>query len=78
MKWESFLIAVGAFVLTTGLFYLIGHSFEIPWLMFRHQYKSNDGEFYIYIGSLTPIVFGLAATYIAEKIYVSKHRKKLG
>ena len=78
MKLRSFLAAASAFILVTGILYLIGNIFDISWLMFRHEYRSDDGEFYIYIGSLMPAVIGLAASYIAEKIYVSKHRKKLG
>ncbi|MBY0599231.1 hypothetical protein [Bacillus bingmayongensis] len=45
MKLKSFLVTFSTFVLTTGLFFLIGHLFTIPWLMFHHEYIDNTNGF---------------------------------
>lgn len=78
MKLKSFIVTFGSFVLTVGLLYLVGHMFTIPWLMFHHEYTDNANGFFISAGSLTPFVIGLIISFLAEKIYIYKSRKKLG
>lgn len=70
MTLNGFMVTFGSLLLTTILLYLIGHMFQIPWLMFQHEYTNGPKEFHIYIGSLTPLIIGLIVSYFAEKIYM--------
>ncbi|WP_040205955.1 hypothetical protein [Neobacillus jeddahensis] len=72
MKLKSFIVTIGSLVLTTGMLYLIGHMFTIPWLMFHHKYIVNGNGFYISAGSFDPLIIGLIVSFFAEKIYVYK------
>jgi hypothetical protein len=78
VKFKSFMVAFTTFVLTTGILYLVGHIFTIPFLMFHHEYADNVNGFYFEIGSLVPLIIGLIISVFAEKFYVYKHRQKLG
>lgn len=78
MKCKSFIIAFTSLVFTTGLLLLVGHIFTIPWLMFHHEYTDNANGFLMTTGSFVPLVIGLIASFIAEKIYTYKYRQKLG
>ncbi|WP_053366450.1 hypothetical protein [Bacillus sp. FJAT-27245] len=78
MKLKSFLVSFAAFVGTAGILYAIGHIFSIPLLMFRHEFTSDSDGFFMNIGSLLPIVIGLATSFVAEKYYLSKVKKNLG
>lgn len=78
MKLNSFIVTFGSFVLTTGMLYLVGHMFTIPWLMFHHEYTVNENGFFISAGSLVPLIIGLIVCFFAEKIYIYKFRQKLG
>ena len=78
MKLKSFIITFGSFVLTTTLLYLIGYMFTIPALMFQYEYTDNANGFFITTGSLIPIMIGLVISFFSEKIYIYKHRQKLG
>jgi hypothetical protein len=79
LKLKSFIIAFTALFVTTGALYLIGHLFTIPWLMFHHEYISNeDGFKFTTTGSLIPLVIGCVASFVAEKIYMYSYRQKLG
>jgi len=78
MKLKSFIVTFGSFVLSTGLLYLIGHLFTIPWLLFHYEYINNSKGFLISGGSFTPLLIGLAVSFFAEKIYIYKHDQKLG
>ncbi|CAH0298489.1 hypothetical protein SRABI80_04166 [Peribacillus frigoritolerans] len=73
MKLKSFIVTF-AFVLTTGMLYLVGHMFTIPRLMFHHEYTVNGNGFFISIGSLVPLIIGLIVCFFAEKIYIYKFR----
>ena len=77
MKLKSFIVAFGSLVLTTTLLYLIGYIFTIPLLMFQYEYKNNVNGFFISTGSLIPIMIGLVISFISEKIYLYKNRKKI-
>jgi hypothetical protein len=72
MKLKSFLIAFGTFVTVTGLLYLIGYTFQITLLIFHHQHNQTAEGFTSESRSLLPFIIGLGASYIAEKIYLSK------
>ncbi|MGE7603552.1 hypothetical protein ACQKL5_13855 [Peribacillus sp. NPDC097675] len=74
MKLKSFIVTFGSFVGTTGMLYLFGHLFTIPWLMFHHEYTVNGSGFFISVGSLVPLPIGLIVCFLAEKIYVYKFR----
>ncbi|MET1178378.1 hypothetical protein ABG775_10520 [Peribacillus simplex] len=74
MKLKSFIVTFGSFVLTTGMLYLVGHMFTIPWLMFHHEYTENGNGFFISAGSLVPLIIGLIVCFFAEKIYSYKFR----
>lgn len=78
MKLKSFIVTFGSFVLTTGMLYLVGHMFTIPWLMFNHEYTENGNGFFVSTGSLVPLIIGLIVSFFAEKIYIYKYRQKLG
>ncbi|MDZ5609019.1 hypothetical protein U2I54_18605 [Bacillus pseudomycoides] len=77
MKLKSFLVTFSTFVLTTGLFFLIGHLFTIPWLMFHHEYIDNTNGFFISTGSVVPLLIGLIVSYSVEKIYSHNYRQKI-
>ncbi|MFC5541471.1 hypothetical protein ACFPOH_06725 [Ureibacillus suwonensis] len=72
------MIVLMTLVLTTGLLYLVGHLFTIPFFMFNHQYTDHSNGLYITSGSLIPFIMGLMASFLAEKIYIHKYRQKLG
>ena len=74
MKLKSFIVTFGSFVLTTGMLYLFGHLFTIPWLMFHYEYTVNGNGFFISAGSLVPLTLGLIVCFLAEKIYVYEFR----
>lgn len=74
MKLRSFIVTFGSFVLTTGLFYLIGHAFKIPWLMFQHEYTDTANGLFVKTGSLVPLLIGLVVCFFTEKIYLYKYR----
>ncbi|WP_260287506.1 hypothetical protein [Peribacillus aracenensis] len=74
MKLKSFIVTFGSFVLTTGMLYLVGHMFTIPWLMFHHEYTENGNGFFISAGSFVPLIIGLIVCFFAEKIYIYKFR----
>ncbi|NHN31651.1 hypothetical protein [Paenibacillus agricola] len=78
MKFKSFIVTFATLVLTTGLLFLVGHTFTIPWLMFQHEYANNANGFFITTGSFVPLIIGLIVSFFAEKIYVYKYRQKLG
>ncbi len=78
MKFKSFVVTFTTFALTSILFYIIGHMFTIPWLMFHHEYSNHVNGFYITTGSLTPLIIGLVFSFFAEKIYIYQYQKKLG
>lgn len=78
MNFKSFIVTFATLVLTTGLLFLIGHTFTIPWLMFHHEYTDDVNGFFITTGSFVPLIIGLCVSFIAEKIYVFKCGKKLG
>lgn len=73
MKFKSFIVSFSTLALTTGFFFLIGHTFTIPWLMFHHEYTNTNG-FFITTGSIVPLIIGLIVSFFAEKIYVHKYR----
>ena len=77
MKLKGFIVTFGSFVLTTGMFYLIGHLFTIPWLMFYYEYTENATGFYVSTGSLVPLIIALIVSFFAEKIYIYKFQQKL-
>lgn len=77
MKFKSLVVTLVTFVLTTGLFYLLGHKFSIPWLMFHYEFKNNIDGLSITTGSLIPIIFGLVCSFFAERIYNYKYSQKL-
>ncbi|MBM7655185.1 hypothetical protein [Neobacillus cucumis] len=78
MKLKSFIVTFGSFILTTTSLYLIGYVFTIPTLMFHYEYTDNTNGFFITTGSLVPIIIGLVISFISERIYIYKHRQKLG
>jgi hypothetical protein len=75
MTIRSLLVTLGTFIFTTGILYLIGHTFSIRWLMFYYELSSESDGFFISGGSMTPLLIGLFLSFIAEKIYVYKHRQ---
>ncbi|MED3624059.1 hypothetical protein [Neobacillus thermocopriae] len=77
MKLKGFIITFGSFAFTTFLLYFLGYIFTIPWFMFHYEYTHDAGEFFISIGSsLVPIIIGLVVSYMAEKMFIYKERKK--
>jgi hypothetical protein len=78
MKLKGFIVTFGSFALTTAFLYLLGYVFTIPWLMLQYEYTDNASGFFVSIGSLVPLIIGLLISFIAEKIYIYKHRQKLG
>jgi len=72
MKLKRFAIAFGTFVSVTCLLYLIGYTFQITLLIFHHQHNQTGEGFTSESRSLLPFIIGLGASYIAEKIYLSK------
>ncbi|MBT2682706.1 hypothetical protein [Bacillus sp. ISL-37] len=76
MTFKSMIVTLGTFLLTTGILYLIGHSFSITSLMFQYEFSSDSDGFFISGGSLLPLIIGLIASYLAEKIYVHRHRQE--
>ncbi|AIM14888.1 MULTISPECIES: hypothetical protein [Neobacillus] len=77
MKLKGFIITFGSFALTTSLLYFLGSVFTIPSLMFHYEYTHDAGGFFISIGSsLVPIIIGLVVSYIAEKMFLYRERKK--
>jgi hypothetical protein len=77
MKFKSFIVTFATLVLTTGLLFLVGHTFTIPWLMFHHEYTENANGFFITAGSFVPLIIGLIVSFFAEKIYIYKYQQKL-
>jgi ABC-type antimicrobial peptide transport system permease subunit len=77
MKFISLVVTLVTFVLTTGLLYLLGHIFTIPWLMFHYEFKNKVYGLSITAGSFVPIILGLLCSYFAERIYIYKYRQKL-
>jgi hypothetical protein len=78
MKVKSFIVCFGSFILVTALLYVVGDLFTIHWLTFHYEYTNGAKGFSIFAGSLTPIMIGLVVSFFAEKIYIFKHRQKLG
>ncbi|MDR7000723.1 hypothetical protein [Neobacillus niacini] len=78
MKLKSFIVAFSSLFFTTGLLYLVGNFFEIPWLMFQAEYTNTENGFSFSTGSLIPLMVGLIISFFAEKIFLYKHRQKLG
>ena len=76
MTIKSLVVTLGTLFLTTGLLFLIGHIFTIRWLMFYYEYTSDAEGFFISGGSMIPLMIGLIASFIAEKMYVYKRRQK--
>lgn len=76
MKLKSFLVTFGTLVTITGLFFLIGHMYSIPWLMFDVKTVANSNDFSITTGSYVPLIIGLAACFFAEKTFVRKYQEK--
>lgn len=76
MKFKRFLVGFLTFLVVTGAFYFVGEQFSIAWLMFSYEYESSAEGFYFSANSFMPIVFGVAASFIAEKIYVKKEAQK--
>ncbi|WP_441294185.1 hypothetical protein [Bacillus sp. FJAT-27225] len=66
---KRFLVTIGAFLLVTGLLYGIGYTFRIPALMFKYEYTNDAEGFFVQTGSILPFLIGLAASYVAEKLY---------
>ena len=75
MKNKGFLVTLGSFVLSTVFLYWLGEWFDISWLTFQYKYINNSTEFYLSIGSFTPLLIGLIICFIAEKIYMNKYAK---
>jgi len=78
MKLKSFIVTFGSFILATTLLYSIGYMFTIPALMFHYDYTDDANSFFITTGSLIPIIIGLVVSFFSERIYMYKHRQKLG
>lgn len=78
MKLKGFIVTLLALVLTTGGLFLIGHLFTIPWLMFHYEYINNAEKLSITTGSMVPLIIGLIVCFFVEKIYMNRHRQKLG
>jgi hypothetical protein len=74
MKFKKFLVGFSTFLITTALFYSIGHLFKIEWLMFHHRYEESAHGFSVETGSLVPFIIGIFFSIIAEKIYVYKNQ----
>jgi hypothetical protein len=72
MKLNSFAVVIATFILVTGLLYIIGYAFKIELLIFHQQYHETSEGFSSESRSLLPIIIGLGASYLAEKIYLSK------
>jgi hypothetical protein len=74
MKFKSFLVGLGSFVLITAFLYLVGYTFKIAWLMWHFEYNDDKNGFWVITGSLIPAGIGLVLSYIAEKVYIYKRR----
>ena len=72
MKFNRFAIAFGTFALVTGLLYIIGYTFKVELLIFHQHYQETPEGISSESRSLLPFIIGLGASYIAEKIYLSK------
>jgi putative flippase GtrA len=76
MKLRRFIVGFASFLIITALLYIVGYLFTIPMLTFHHQYLENANGFSFSIYSIIPLIIGLVGSYIAEKIYVYKQRRK--
>ncbi|MGP7816437.1 hypothetical protein [Niallia sp. 01092] len=74
MKCKRFIFTFPTFVLTTGLLFLVGYVFTIPWLMLHQEYTDNANGFFVSTGSILPFIIGLIVSFFAEKLYVYKYR----
>ncbi|MBM7694534.1 ribose/xylose/arabinose/galactoside ABC-type transport system permease subunit [Peribacillus deserti] len=75
MKFKSFIVTFATLVFMTGLLFLVGHTFPIPWFMFHHEYTDNANGVFVTTGSVVPLIIGLIFSFFAEKIYVYKYRQ---
>ncbi|WP_226675130.1 hypothetical protein [Mesobacillus jeotgali] len=78
MTFKSLIVTLVTLILTTGTLYLIGHSFSIRWLMFHYEFTSDSDGFFISGGSMLPLILGLIASFLAEKIYVHSQQHRRG
>ncbi|WP_079508706.1 hypothetical protein [Mesobacillus jeotgali] len=76
MTFKSLIVSLGTLILSTGLFYLIGHIFSIESLMFYYEFHFDGEGFFVSSGSMIPLVIGLLASFIAERQYVKKRSTK--
>lgn len=76
MTSKRFFVSFSALAGTTAFLYMIGHALSIPWLMFSFEFVNHAGEFSVTAGSFVPLLIGLAASLLAEIIYVRKQRSQ--
>lgn len=68
MKKRKFIVGLTTFLITTGLLFGIGYMFEIPWLMFHHEFTDPSTGLYTITGSVAPVVLGIMFSYFSERI----------
>jgi hypothetical protein len=76
LSFKSLIVSLGTLILTTGSLLLVGHIFSIEPLMFYFQFHSDPEGFSVSGGSMIPLILGLLASFIAEKLYVKKYSTK--
>jgi hypothetical protein len=74
MNVKGFFVVLSAFAFTTILLYTIGYTFNITWLMLHYEYVNESNGFQIEMGSLIPLIIGLIASYISEKIVMTAEK----
>ncbi len=76
MRYKRFLVGLFTFIIISSALILIGEQFSVDWLKFSYEYEAGDEGFFFSASSFLPFIIGLAASAIAEKIYVRKLCKK--
>ncbi|MGD6818069.1 hypothetical protein [Metabacillus sp. 84] len=66
---KKILIAFLSFAGAAALFTAIGQLYRIPWLSFEFSLIINENGLSLSAGSFMPLLIGLAASFLAEKLY---------
>lgn len=79
IKMQSFTLGLLIFIFTTGILFLFGQIFSIPFLMLDYTYVENSEGTSITVTHFLPLVIGLITSYLAESNFrkrLEKHNKK--
>jgi hypothetical protein len=78
MKLKTFIVGFTSFLLITAILYYFGYLYKIPLLMFHQKFTSDSNGFSFSFESLFPLIIALVVSFLAEKIYLYKYKKRLG